>query len=180
MERTKLLTIAVIGLLLLNLLTVGFLVVRPMPNRPPHPDHPPGQSDTEGPETIIIERLHFDPTQQKQYHQLVIRHRSQARDLNGQMVQLYKSYYGLLASDQPDSVRANALSKQIATNQGAQAELNFDHFKQISALCRPDQQADFHRLVSDLSSLFDHSQHPPRPNAEGPPESAPENLPSHP
>ena len=180
MERTKLLTVAVIGLLLLNLLTVGFLIVKPMRNRPLHPDHLPEQSDSNGPESIIVERLHFDPTQQKQYHQLVTRHRSQTRNLSSQMVQLYKDYYGLLASDQSDSARANALSEQIAANQRAQAELNFDHFKQINALCRPDQQGDFHRLVSDLSNLFGHPQHPPRPNGEGPPEGSPENLPPHP
>ncbi|MFD2932369.1 periplasmic heavy metal sensor [Spirosoma flavum] len=179
MERTKLLTIAVIGLLLLNLLTVGLLVVKPMSFWPPHPDHRPEPPSTEGPAAIIIERLHFNSDQQKLYRQLVTSHQNQTRLLNDQMAQLYRDYYGLLASVQPNSERANALSEQIASNQQAQAELNFDHFKQIRRLCRPGQQVSFNNLVRDLARLFSR-QHPPRPHADGPLTGPSENLPHQP
>lgn len=178
MERTKLLTLAVIGLLLLNLLTVGFLVLKP--NRPPHPDHPPGPPDTEGPAAIIIDRLHFDQVQQQSYRQLVAQHQKQTRLLNDQMAQLYRAYYGLLTTTQPDSTQTMTLSQQIADNQRAQAQLNFDHFKQIKALCHADQQADFANLVSDLARLFGRHQRPPRSGADGQPEGPPGNLPPHP
>lgn len=179
MERTKLLTIAVIGLFLLNLITIGFLLVKP--NQLLRPGDSRG---AEEPATIITQRLHFDSGQQQAYRLLITKHQEQTKMLNEQMVQLHRDYYGLLASTQLDSIQANALSQQIADNQRAQAQLNFDHFKQIKALCRLDQQADFSDLVNDLARLFGRQQRPPRLGAggppEGPPNGPPENLPPHP
>ncbi|QHV97093.1 periplasmic heavy metal sensor [Spirosoma endbachense] len=181
MERTKLLTFAVIGLLLLNLLTIGFVWLKPDQSSSLSQGPPP---EGDGPARLIIERLHFDTQQQQQYRQLVQEHQRQTRVLNQESVQLFRAYYGLLASTQPDSARANTLSHQIADNQRSIAELNFAHFQQIKALCQPDQQPYFTKLVDDLAHLFGRRQRPPRPNGEGPPEGRPEgppeNFPSRP
>lgn len=178
MERTKLLTLAIIGLLLLNFLTIGFLVVKS--GHIVHPGHPPGPPGAEEPATVIIRRLHFDEVQQTTYHQLVHEHQNQTRTLRDQSAQLFRDYYGLLESDAPDSAKANALSQQIAMNQRKMAQLNFTHFQQIKALCRPDQQTDFKQLVSDLAKLFGQQQRPPRPGGNMPPEGLPGNLPPRP
>lgn len=64
MNRTKLLTIAVIGLLLLNLGVLGMMFL----SKPPHPPMPPemhGGPRPDGPKQIIIDRLHLDAAQQK-------------------------------------------------------------------------------------------------------------------
>jgi protein CpxP len=175
MERTKLLTFTSIGLLLLNLLTIGFLVLKPGQSR--HPDHPPGAQE---PARIIIRRLHFDSEQQAHYQELVHEHQKTVRALREQSTELFRDYYGLLASDRADSVQATALSQQIATNQRELAQLNFAHFSQIKALCRPGQKADFNELVADLSKLFGQQQHPPRPIGGGPPEGLPDDLPPRP
>ncbi|MBO0947816.1 periplasmic heavy metal sensor [Fibrella forsythiae] len=177
MERTKLLTIAVIGLLLLNLVTIGFLVLRPgKPGGRPE-DGPPGG---EGPSRIIIERLHFDDNQQERYQTLIEAHRAQTRELASQSVHLYRDYYGLLENDQPDTAQITSLNRQIGQNQREQAQLNFDHFNDIKQLCRPDQQAAFRQLVSELSRLFGRQQRPPRPSPDGQPEGPPANLPPRP
>ena len=156
MERTKLLTLAVIGLLLLNLFTIGYVALRSGP--PPHPDQPPGSG---GPAALIIERLHLDARQQARYAELRDQHQQSLRSLNDEAVRLYGSYYGLLEADSLDPVRATALSQQLAQNQQAVAGVNLTHFQQLKALCRPNQQADFRRLVGDLAQLFGR---PPRPN----------------
>jgi Spy/CpxP family protein refolding chaperone len=178
MERTKLLTLASIGLLLLNLLTIGFLVLKP--GQAVRPGHPPGPPGAEGPIAVIIERLQLDATQQAQYQQLVREHQHQARVLHEQSAQLFRDYYGLLESNHPDSAQATTLSQQIATNQQNMAQLNFTHFSQIKALCRPDQLANFNRLVSDLAKLFGQQPRPPRFDGDGPPEGPPGNLPPRP
>lgn len=159
MERTKLLTIAVVGLLLLNLLTIGFLILNT--NRPRRPE-PPGQNGGDGPARIIMERLGFDEQQQQDYRKLIDAHRDQTERLSIQSVELYQMYYGLLLAEKPDTARENALSQQIAQNQQAVARLNFDHFAQIKALCHPNQQANFTRLVGDLNRLFGRQQRPQR------------------
>lgn len=184
MERTKLLTGAVIALFLLNLVTIGFLIMRP--GRPGRP----GMQGPKGePAQVISKRLHFDDQQQKQYRQLIDEHQNQTRTLNEKSLQLYRQYYGLLAAEQPDTAQANLLSGQIAQMQQALAQLNFSHFEQIKALCQPNQQADFTRLVSDLAQLFGRQQRPRGPGGPegppeggpgGPPERAPENIPPRP
>lgn len=177
MERTKLLTLLSIGLLLLNLLTIGFLVFKP--GQLPRPDHPPGPPGANDPATIIIRRLHFDSNQQARYQELVHEHQNAVRRLREQSTELFQDYYGLLESDHPDPAQANTLSQQIATNQRELAQLNFTHFSQIRALCRPDQKANFNELVADLSKLFGQQQRPPRSNGSGPPEGPPEGPPGN-
>lgn len=180
MERTKLLTFAVVGLLLLNLLTIGFLFLKP--DQPQQPEQGPARPGfgAEGPATVIIERLHLDERQQTQYRQLVKAHQDRMRALNEKSAQLYRNYYGLLEAARYDTKQADALSRQIADSQQKMAQLNFDHFKEIKSLCRPDQTADFNRLVSDLARLFGRQQRPPRSGPDGPPAGAPENLPPRP
>jgi protein CpxP len=177
MERTKWLTFAVIGLLLLNLATIGFLVFKPGGGPQSRPGGgPPGREE---PAAIIIARLHFDQNQQQAYRKLVDQHQKKMRILNEQMKQLHQQFYGLLAATSTDSVRKTALSQQIADNQKAQAELNFRHFEQIKTLCRPDQQADFKELASELARLFGRQQ-PPRFDPGRHPEGSPENFPPRP
>ncbi|GAB2598707.1 Spy/CpxP family protein refolding chaperone [Spirosoma areae] len=182
MERTQLLTIAVIGLLLLNLLTIGFVVMKL--NQPSFADRSDQRPGHEGPADIIIERLHFDQSQQQAFGQIRKAHHAQTEQLQKQMRQLVSSYYGLLASAHPDSTQAIAFSQEIAQNQQEQAQLNFRHFQEIRALCRPDQQADFTKLAGDLARLFGQQQRPPRPGADGPPDGhpggPPENFPPRP
>lgn len=175
MERTKLLTVAVIGLLLLNLLTIGYLVLRPDERRGPGQNGPPGGGE---PSTVIIERLQFDSLQQQQYAQLINAHQKQTRALSRQSVELFRAYYGLLEAVQPDTAQANSLSQQIAQNQRNQARLNFAHFEEIKRLCRPDQQAAFNQLVSELSRLFGRQQRPARSGRGRPPGDRPEGPPS--
>lgn len=164
MERTKLLTFAVVGLLLINGLTLLFLVIKP--GWLPHPGPPGG----EGPAAVVIERLHFDARQEQQYRTLIRAHQGQTNQLNAQSVQLYRRYYALLTALRPDTAQANRLSQQIGNTQRALAEANFAHFNAINALCRPDQQADFDRLVDELSQLFGRPQ---RSGVGGPPENRP-------
>jgi len=159
MERTKLLTIALVGLLVLNLVTIGFLIRQSGP--PPGPGAP-----GEGPARLIIDRLRLDAGQQQQYRRLIDAHRRQTRVLADESAQLYRRYYGLLAADQPDTSQASSLSQQIAANQRAVAQLNYAHFRDIKALCRPDQRADFAQLVDELGQLF---ARPQRPGPGGPP-----------
>ncbi|WP_051054130.1 periplasmic heavy metal sensor [Fibrella aestuarina] len=153
MNQTRLLTWAVAGLLLLNLGTLGYLALRPRGLHPPRPGTP-GGPPPDGPATLIIDRLQFDEGQQARYRTLVRQHQQASARLAEASTNLYQRYYKLLSQAQPDTAAAQALSSQIAANQRAVAELNFAHFAQIRALCRPDQLPAFVRLLDDLTHLF--------------------------
>jgi len=161
MNRTKLLTIAVIGLLLLNAGTLGMLLLRG-PGHHPHGDMPPPPPRGEGPKHIIMERLHFDDAQRKQYEALIDDHRKRSDELHEASRNLHKELYSLLAADTADKARASALILLIADNQKITDHLNFEHFQQIKAICRPEQLSDFKELSKELSELFGPKGPPPR------------------
>ena len=101
MSKIKLLSIAVIGLLVLNLGIVGFLFLRKplMPHERPN-GRPPFESP--GPQNEIIASLHFDSIQVRQYEILIDEHRESIKALNEvytkQSGMLYVTRYSLLCT----------------------------------------------------------------------------------
>lgn len=156
MNKTKLLTIAVIGLLLINLATLALIFFK---QGPQHPDRPPRG---EGPKKIIIERLHFDAEQQKQYELIITDHRSKMQQLNKNSRQLHDELYSLLTNNTVNTVKADSIILTISQNQKALDNLNFDHFQKIKAICKDKQLEDFNALVQDLTHLFAPHGGPPK------------------
>jgi protein CpxP len=76
MNKLKLLSIVIVGLLVVNLLLVVALFMRK-----PHPN-------PEGPKKLIIEKLHFDDVQIKAYDQMVEWHRSEIKKSDEQILKL--------------------------------------------------------------------------------------------
>ncbi|TAE21754.1 MAG: periplasmic heavy metal sensor [Cytophagales bacterium] len=153
MERTKFLTIAVIALFILNLATIGFMLLRP-------PMPPGGRSGMGGPGAVIADRLHLDADQREQFRALQDERHEQLHPLNVKAGDLYTTYYILLRAERVDTARANAISRQIGQNQQAIAQVNFRHFQQLKTICRPGQQADFGQLMGDLTKIHKGSPGP--------------------
>jgi protein CpxP len=156
MNKTKLLTIAVVGLLILNLGMMGLFLFNGKP--PQHQGGPEG----EGPKKIIIERLNFDEGQQKQYEGIITEHRSKTKELNKRSRDLHDELYSLLKNNTIDKTISDSLIKTITENQKAKEDLNFDHFQKIKAICKSDQLERFNGLVIDLTHLFSPKNGPPR------------------
>lgn len=153
MEKTKLLTIAVIGLLLLNLCTLTFLFLqKPMgaPPRPPKPD------------VFIIEKLQFDEKQQTQYQAMVKTHQQQVSNTRDSIKQIRNTLYKQLLLPPNQRTQVDTLITQFGTKQQRIEQLNFAHFNDIKQLCKPEQQANFSQLVDELAKLFSPPQPPPR------------------
>lgn len=146
MSRSKLLTIAVLGLLLINLGTLIFIFTsRERPDgRPPR---------GEGPKRIIIQRLGFDEQQQDLYEVLVQEHRESSRELNQKARVLHQELFSLL-KEKEYKAKADSLINEIALNQKRIDSLNMDHFEKIKGLCRNEQIEKFNKLAEDLAHLF--------------------------
>jgi len=153
MSKTKLLQIAVVALLLLNIGTLTFILLRKPPMH-----H--GMKNGEGPKQIIIERLHFDNQQQKQYDVIVEDHRAKSRELNDLSRDLHNKLYALLSEKEIEKGKSDSLINEIALNQKAIDNLNLDHFQKIKSICKNNQMQYFNELVKDLTHLF--SPHPPK------------------
>jgi Spy/CpxP family protein refolding chaperone len=162
MEKTKLLTITVIGLLLLNFATLGFLFISGTKgHKPPH-DIPEGRHE---PKEIIIERLHFDANQQKEYGQLIEWHRGEIRQLEDSIRVSKNELYMLLNNDIVDEKAKVTLINEIALFQKQIEATHFKHFEDIKKLCKPEQQVYFNELTEEFGRLF-YRNKPPRPRHE--------------
>ena len=149
MSRTRLLSIAVVVLVLLNMATLGVLFFR----KPPHPEH----RKHEGPKAIIIERLKFDDGQVAPYEELIRDHRSRIDELDKRMMELRGRLY-----DVSDGQSADPIIDRIGETQGEIERVHTDHFGRIRALCRADQLPLFDALKKDLTGYFRPGPPPPK------------------
>ena len=167
MSKTKLLTIAVIGLLIINIAVVGFLILKKSPHprdgRPPMAEEgmPPRRKD--GPKNIIIDKLHFDKEQSAQYESLIKQHRVIIKSLNDSIRDAKNNLYSSLINDSftgKDSLIAKLglLQRQIELT-------HYNHFAAIKKLCKPDQLEDYTALTKELARFFapgKNNQRPPK------------------
>lgn len=159
MDKTKLLTISVIVLLLLNLGTLGFLFLTSS-----NGGHPHGNNDFRGrtePKEIIIEKLNFDSKQISEYEKLIQWHRREISTIEDKIrttkIELYLQLHEKTINDTTKDSLVNAL----ATYQKQIENTHFKHFQDIKKLCRKEQLDDFNSLTEELSRLFS-KPHPPR------------------
>jgi len=147
MDKIKLLTIAVISLLLLNLGTLGFLVL----NKPNGFGRPGMRPE---PKELIIEKLHFDKQQQKDYENLIYWHRTTIAGIEDQIHETKNRLYLQLLKTDVDKTGKDSLINALAVYQKQIETTHFTHFQDIKRLCRPDQLEDFYDLTEELSRIF--------------------------
>lgn len=152
MEKQKLTTFSIIALLLLNLGTLGFLLVSG-----PKQGHRPLHGRPE-PRAIIIEKLHFDAQQIEAYEQLIGEHRKKIDAIDEKIRDTKNSLYSLLNNN--DSASKDSLILALGNYQKEIETTHFNHFADIKKLCKPNQISDFEELTEELSRLFSK---PPRP-----------------
>lgn len=155
MEKTKLLTISVIGLLLLNLGTLSFVFLNGQKeHRGPHEQEP-------RPKDIIIEKLHFDAAQQKEYEKLIDWHQHEIRSYDDSIREVKNELYQQLSLQQTHSKLKDSLTSLLADYQKQIEATHFKHFEDIKKLCSPNQLQDFNVLTEELSRLFAPKHHRP-------------------
>jgi len=159
MNRNTLLTVAVIGLLLLNLGTLAFLFSgrhRPVPaGGPPRLDR------------MITEELHLNEAQQKQFERLKTEHHRRFVELDQREKQTRDQLLDLLKTDSPDTTKADSLMAALGQIRVERERLNFNHFRDLRAMCNAGQKSSFDDLMERLSDFINRSgppgPPPPRP-----------------
>ncbi|MFZ1751350.1 MAG: hypothetical protein WAU01_14215 [Saprospiraceae bacterium] len=149
MSKLRLLSIAVIGLLLVNIAIVGFLLLR----KPPHPPQGKPPMANDGPKQVIIERLNLDDDQIAAYTQLITSHQVTMNTLEDSIRVMKNNLYQTLNdedSSEKDSIitQLNAIQKKIEV-------VNYEHFFSLKKLCRSDQLDQYNKLTEELSHFFD-------------------------
>jgi len=148
MSKIKLLTIAVIGLLIMNLATVTFLLFR----TPQHRADGRLPMEQGGPKNIIINKLKFDKEQVTLYESLIEQHQVAIKMFNDSIKTAKNNLYHLLTEENTASkdsavAKLGFLQKQIELT-------HYNHFAAIRAICKPNQLQAFNNLTKELARYF--------------------------
>lgn len=152
MEKTKFISFLAIGLLLSNLLLVGYIMVNKSRSPHAHENREQGPPRHHGPRNLIIERLHFNDAQVTEYDKLIIWHRGEIEKADDRIMELKNQLYSTLGNP-ADNVK-DSLIAAIAAKQQDIERIHYKHFEDIKQLCTPEQQADFEELTKEIASLF--------------------------
>lgn len=157
MEKSKLLTLAVVTLLVINIGTLVFLFLgKPHPG----PGMGPEGMGRPKPKEIIIEQLDLDAPQIKVYEGLIQEHRQRVDSLDRIIRESKDALYQNLANDSGDAVDTALIAKINAAQK--QIELtHYQHFLALKKLCKPQQKEKFEALTEELHHLFGRPPHPP-------------------
>lgn len=157
MEKTKLLTLGIIALLLLNLGTLCFLFVSGPKGQHSPPGH--GRDGRPKPREIIIGKLHFDAAQIKEYDQLIKWHRSRITETEDKIRDSKNELYLQLNENPVNEKTKDSLINALSLYQKEIELVHFKHFQDIKMLCKKEQIEDFTALTEELSRLFSKPPH---------------------
>jgi dsDNA-binding SOS-regulon protein len=159
MSKIKLLTIAVIGLFLLNAGIITFMFLR----NPLRPDEGRPPVRKEAPRKAIVQMLHFDKEQADQYKELIDLHQALIRNLDDKIAETKNELYQTLSTE--NTAAKDSLLLTLANLQKQVESVHYGHFQDIKKICRPDQLPDFDKLTKELAGLFSRAarNNPPPP-----------------
>jgi len=145
MNKTTLLGIAVVILLIVNIITLGFIGFQAG-------GHAVRGGHAE-PKDIIMHRLHFNADQRSKYEELILWHRENINKYDNKIRSVKEALYALLSKNNAYS-KKDSLISVINGYQKQIEETHFKHFKDIKKLCRQDQQKYYNELIEELPALF--------------------------
>ena len=160
MNKTTLLTVAVIGLLLLN---AGMLVF--MFTKKPHDGPPLHEQGREGAAGFIIEQLKLDDKQQLQFAELRKQHQQETREAQEENHRLHDEYFELLKQDNADKNKVDSLASLIGMQHKKLELAMFNHFQQVRSICHDEQKKLFDATIDEI---LHHMIAPPFGDRGGP------------
>ena len=142
MNKIKLLSIAVIVLILINIATLTFFFIkgpRPMPKNDP--------------KEIVVKKLNFNENQIVAYDELIKVHSKEIMVLNDAILRTKNNLYSELSRSDNKKV-TDSLFSILASLQNKIEITHYNHFLDIKKLCKPEQIEDFNALSHELSQIF--------------------------
>lgn len=161
MDKIKLLTYSVIGLLLLNVGIICFLFFS-RPNRNP-------EGNQRRHKEFISEKLHFDANQNGKYESIIPIYKDKIDSLDAINRKLKSELYSQLKLQVVNSAIKESIITLFLANQKRIEELHFKHFQDIKSICKASQLDDFNALTQEFGKMFSNQNSKPHPPREKPP-----------
>lgn len=152
MNNSKINSIALIVLVTINLVLLGFIFKNKSQHPNEHFDKHPIQ-----PKDIISNKLNFDANQISIYTIEIQKHRTEISSLDDQIKSSKQQLYSLLNTN--NSIKSDSLIEDLAALQKKIEITHYNHFLKIKSICKPNQIKDFEELTTELSRLFS-KEHP--------------------
>ncbi len=162
--KNKVLTWLVILLLIANAVTITMFWLNKKQGQPP-------PLLKGGPGDFFAKELDLDPSQKLQVQKLVIEHRAAAEAMRKKIRAAKESFFELLKQPIVSDSAKQAAAKNVSTQTEELDLITFGHFQKVRALCDPEQQKRFDRIIQDVTRMMGQPQPPMRPG--GPPHDGP-------
>jgi periplasmic protein CpxP/Spy len=151
MKSSKKLQIILFVLLIIN--TIGMIYIYLKPSET-HKHHKRALAE------LVIKTLNLDTEQQIAYEKLILQHRASIHQLENKRFKTKQAYFQLL-NEADDSLKIEETVIKLESIQGEIETTHFKHFKDIRALCKPNQLDSFKTLTHHFSRFFSP---PPMPD----------------
>lgn len=142
MKKIKIISIIAIFLLAINIFWILFFI-----------SHKPLHGRGNDPKKVIIEKLHLDELQTKEYEKLIDGHRESIRNSEKHIMELKNQLYKTL-KERANVSMTDSLMTEIGKAQIEIEHINYNHFQDIKQLCKPEQLNYFNELCNDIAKLF--------------------------
>ncbi len=144
LKKNKFLTAVVAILVLLNLGVVGFVFFFLRP-----PSFPPGLNARGDRMRFIEERLNFSEDQKAKFKELRQSEFTRMDSLVHRRVEAMRDLFTLLKAENPNPEQVQQKASAVGAVETEQSASMFKHFQALRALCTPDQQMEFDKIVTD-------------------------------
>lgn len=143
MKKTKVLSILVVVLAIVNIGLILFLVVGIPPQRGP------GMFKDQNPaEAFIKEKFKFDDDQMKAFNESMEKHKSTTRATKEALDKLSRKYY--MSTDTSDKSERDGLLDEIGALSNDIYIQNMIHFDEVRNICNEDQVLEMEGFIRSL------------------------------
>ena len=152
MTSQRILIAGLILLGVLNICTLGFILFKSQQHGKHFYGNGHNDQNENHPGKFLSKRLHFTPEQEASLEKMRKPHEEKVAFYKAKKDSLRKQSFELIKADTYDTVRADAISKELAVYQRDLEKEMTTHFLAIKALCTKDQQEDFNKFIDHVVS----------------------------
>jgi protein CpxP len=146
MKKTNFLKLSLIGLLLLNLSTLSFIILKDNKSDENRKRNKPDQ--------LIINKLEFNTDQENSYKKLIQKHSQQINIIQETILNYKNNLYTKLKNNSNSKTQIDSLISKINEQQKNIELINYNHFLDIKEICSQKQIPAYNELVNELSVIF--------------------------
>lgn len=158
-SKNKILVWAVIFLMIANVAVLATIWVMHNKQRP--------QRGT--PAEYLVKELGLNDEQQNKLRALAKDHHEQSEKIKEQIIDARHDLFKLLQQPEVNDSAKKTAADNVATELEQLDLLTFDHFKQVRAICTPQQQKKFDEIIEDVLRMIATGPPGPQDNDHLPP-----------